>query len=56
MAKPRQIRCASDLPIQRAVRTNPYPFEYESFLVEDELSAKRAELIERVLDSGVKAF
>jgi hypothetical protein len=29
---------------------------YEFALVEDELKAKRTELIERVLDSGVRAF
>jgi hypothetical protein len=56
MTKPRRFTCASELPIVRAARTWKDPPEYEYFLVEDELSARRTELIGQVLDSKIRAF
>jgi hypothetical protein len=56
LKKPVHIACQSELPIRRAVRTRKLERLYEFPLVEDELKAKRTELIERVLDSGVRAF
>jgi hypothetical protein len=56
LKKPAHVACQSDLPIRRAVRTRVLVRPYEFALVEDELKAKRTELIERVLDSGVRAF
>jgi hypothetical protein len=56
LKKPAHVACQSELPILRAVRTRILGRPYEFTLVEDELKAKRTELIERVLDSGVRAF
>ena len=56
LKKPVHVACQSELPIRRAVRTRVLERPYEFPLVEDELKAKRTELIERVLDSGVRAF
>jgi hypothetical protein len=56
LKKPAHVACQSELPILRAVKTRVLQPAYEFPLVEDELKAKRTELIERVLDSGVRAF
>jgi len=56
LKKPVHVACQSELPILQAVRTRILGRPYEFALIEDELKAKRTELIERVLDSGVRAF
>lgn len=54
---PRRVACLeTDLPIDHAVRNYAEPFEYEYYLVEDELAARRTELIKRILDADVTAF
>jgi len=56
LRKPRRFACLSPLPIQRGLRRFRDPFDYEYYLVEDELSARRTELIAQVLGAHVSAF
>ena len=54
--RPRRFSCVESLPIRRGVRTRPYVFEYEYQLANDQLMARRTELIESVLGADVQAF
>ena len=56
MKEPRHFSCVQVLPIRRGVRTRPYVFEYEYQLVDDQLMARRTELIKRVLAGHMQAF
>lgn len=56
MRSPRRFSCVELLPIERGVRTRPYVFEYEYQLVDDQLMARRTELIKRVLSADMTAF
>jgi hypothetical protein len=56
LREPRHFSCVQTLPIREGVRTRGYGFEYEYFLVDDQLMARRTELIKRVLEGDVKAF
>jgi hypothetical protein len=56
MKIPRPFSCVQILPINRGVRTRAYVFEYEYQLVDDQLMARRTELIKRILSADMKAF
>ena len=56
MRKPRHFSCVQILPIRQGVRTRAYGFDYEYFLVDEQLGARQTELIKRVLEGDVEAF
>ena len=56
LEQPVRIECPIRLPITHAARAHALDFEEEWELVYNELYERRNELVERVLDSHMKAF